>query len=76
MSIVDARNVWPRAMAQAEAGRLTPEAHVAARGRLEAIRDGVGLPERSRVELYVDLLEQAWGDRHGGGAQATEEEGR
>ena len=74
MSIVDARNVWSRAMAQLEAGMLTPEAHVAARGRLEAIRDQVGLPERSRVDLYVDLLEQAWVDRHGSEAEATEEE--
>ncbi|MFZ0216785.1 MAG: hypothetical protein WAM30_12700 [Candidatus Dormiibacterota bacterium] len=63
MTIVDARNVWSRAMAQMEAGALTQDGLATARARLEAIRDRLALPERSRVALYLDLLDQAWEDR-------------
>jgi hypothetical protein len=65
MTIVDARNVWSRAMAQIEARTLTEDGLAAARNRLERIREHLALPERSRADLYLDLLEQAWADRPG-----------
>ncbi|MGH2930863.1 MAG: hypothetical protein ACRDL8_21845, partial [Solirubrobacteraceae bacterium] len=63
MTVVAARDVWSRAVAQLETGTLSRSGYEAAEEKLRAMKDALEMPERSRVELYLELLEQAWEDR-------------
>lgn len=58
-----ARDVWGRAIAQLDVGTLTRHDLEVAEEKLRAIRSALELPERSRVDLYLELLEHAWADR-------------
>lgn len=58
-----ARDVWDRAIAQLELGTLTQRGYELAEERLRAIRGTLQLPERSRLDVYLELLERAWQDR-------------
>lgn len=58
-----ARDVWGRAIAQLDLGTLTRHDYEAAGEKLRAIRRTVGMPEQSRIDLYMELLEHAWADR-------------
>ncbi|MGH2928902.1 MAG: hypothetical protein ACRDL8_11925 [Solirubrobacteraceae bacterium] len=69
MTIPAARDTWSRGIARLNK-TLTPHGHLAARVHLEAIRDVVALPERSRVDLYIELLEPAWDDDQDAGRRA------
>jgi hypothetical protein len=62
MTIEEARELWSRAVGAVRRGRLRPDGYRAVRERLLAIREGFGEPERSRVELYLDLLAEEWAD--------------
>ena len=57
-----ARDVWGRAIAQLEVGTLTRHDYEVAEDKLRAIRGILELPERSRVDVYLELLERAWAD--------------
>ena len=74
MSIVDtaerpgtplaaARDVWGRAIAQLDVGTLTRHDYEVAEEKLRTIRRILEMPERSRVDVYLELLERAWADR-------------
>lgn len=58
-----ARDVWGRAIAQLDVGTLTPHDYEAAAEKLRAIRGTLEVPEQSRVDVYLELLEHAWADR-------------
>lgn len=58
-----ARDVWGRAIAQLDAGTLTRHDYERAEEKLRAIRSTLGRPEQSRVDLYLELLEQTWAGR-------------
>lgn len=58
-----ARQVWSRAIAQLDVGTLTRHDLEVAEEKLRAIRSTLEPPERSRVDVYLELLEQAWADR-------------
>ena len=62
MTIDEARALWSRAVGAVRNGHLAPDGYRAVRERLIAIRDGFEGPERSRIELYLDLLAQEWAD--------------
>lgn len=61
--VAAARDVWGRAIAQLDVGTLTRHDYEVAEEKLRAIRSTLEVPERSRVDLYLELLEQAWADR-------------
>lgn len=58
-----ARDVWGRAIAQLEIGTLTRHDYEVAEEKLRAIRGMLAVPERSRIDVYLELLEHAWADR-------------
>lgn len=58
-----ARDVWARAIAQLDVGTLTRHDYEVAEEKLRAIRGMLGVPERSRIDVYLELLEHAWADR-------------
>lgn len=58
-----ARDVWGRAVAQLDAGTLSRRDYENARQKLRAVRALVTMPERSRVDVYLELLAEAWDDR-------------
>ena len=58
-----ARDVWGRAIAQLDVGKLTRHDYEVAEEKLRAIRRTLEMPERSRVDVYLELLERAWADR-------------
>lgn len=61
-----ARDVWGRAIAQLEVGTLTRHDYEVAEEKLRAIRGTLEMPERSRIDVYLELLEHAWADRSPG----------
>lgn len=61
--IAAARDVWNRAIAQLDVGTLSRRGYETAREKLRAIRGTVEMPERSRVDVYLELLAEAWEDR-------------
>lgn len=58
-----ARDVWGRAIHQLDEGTLTRHDYEAAEEKLRVIRSTLEMPEQSRVDVYLELLEQAWADR-------------
>lgn len=70
--ITTAREVWSRAVAQLDVGTLSRRGYETAREKLRAIRGTVAMPERSRVDVYLELLAEAWEDR----SPRAEREGR
>ncbi len=58
-----ARDIWGRAIAQLDLGTLTRHDYEAAAEKLRAIRSRLETPEQSRVDVYLELLEEAWADR-------------
>lgn len=58
-----ARDVWGRAIAQLDVGTLTRHDYEVAEEKLRAIRGTLEMPEQSRIDVYLELLEQAWAGR-------------
>ena len=58
-----ARDLWSRAIAQLDVGTLSPRAYEVAEQKLRAIRNTLEAPERSRIDVYLELLREAWRER-------------
>ncbi len=58
-----ARDVWSRAIGQLDVGTLSQRGYQGAKEKLRAIRRTLEEPERSRIDVYLELLQQAWQDR-------------
>jgi hypothetical protein len=58
-----ARDVWSRAIAQLDVGTLSQLGYETAEQKLHAIRSTLEEPVRSRIDVYLELLQQAWQDR-------------
>jgi hypothetical protein len=58
-----ARDLWSRAVAQLDVGTLSQRGYDAIEEKLRAIRSTLEMPERSRIDVYLELLHEAWQDR-------------
>lgn len=58
-----ARDLWGRAITQLDVGTLSQRGYEGAEEKLRAIQRTLEEPERSRIDVYLELLQQAWEDR-------------